>query len=69
MLLRRYYEDYSPRREVKAEQAEASFDVHAAESTPYEELTNPQLKALLDARGVQYNTRATKTQLIELLKG
>lgn len=37
------------------------------ETIDYEELTNKELKALLDAKNVQYNERATKAQLIELL--
>lgn len=34
----------------------------------YEEMTNKELKALLDDKGVEYAERATKAQLIELLE-
>lgn len=66
MLLRRYYEDYYP---AKGHSYESIEGAHGKETVDYGELTVPQIKALLDARGVQYNARATKAQLIELLKG
>lgn len=73
MLLRRYYEDYNPKQETKVEKTEVSLvtpqETQTAESTSYEELTNQELKALLDDRGVQYSARANKAQLIELLEG
>ena len=34
----------------------------------YEEMTNKELKVLLDDKGVEYAERATKAQLIELLE-
>ena len=33
------------------------------------EMTNEQLKGLLDAKGIEYKARATKAELIQLLGG
>ena len=31
--------------------------------------TNKELKSMLDTKGIEYNSRATKAELIELLEG
>lgn len=42
-----------------------------AEATPvdYSKLSNEKLKALLDEKGVKYDTKAKKDELIKLLEG
>ena len=35
----------------------------------YSEMSNEQLKQLLDSKGIEYKARATKSDLLELLQG
>ncbi|EJE1078097.1 hypothetical protein M4H08_001935 [Listeria monocytogenes] len=37
--------------------------------TGYSEMTNSELKAILDELGVSYNAKATKAELIALIEG
>jgi len=38
------------------------------EEIEYEKLTKAQITEILDAKGIEYNSRMTKAELIELLK-
>lgn len=38
------------------------------EEVEYEKLTKAQITEMLDAKGIKYNSRMTKAELIELLK-
>ena len=40
----------------------------AIEEIEYEKLTKAQITEILDAKGIKYNSRMTKAELIELLK-
>nr|DAI96704.1 MAG TPA: LEM-like protein [Caudoviricetes sp.] len=35
----------------------------------FSELTNDQIKGILDAKGIEYKARANKNELLELLQG
>lgn len=62
MLLRRYHENRS---------ATKLNDIASVAEKPvsYGEMTNEQLKELLDAKGIEYKSRANKQELLELLQG
>ena len=60
-------------RKVEGEQKEidadkiASLVVDRLKEVDYNTLTNTELKAILDEKGIGYKDRATKAELIELL--
>lgn len=61
MLLRRYHKSI-----VKEEPKE---NIEEKQVLNYAEMSNEQLKELLDAKGIEYKSRANKTELIDLLQG
>jgi hypothetical protein len=50
------------RRELEAKKTSESQDLGT-------ELTNKEIKALLDAKGIEYDKRANKETLLKLLEG
>lgn len=53
------------RREESAKREKSE----AQQESDYSDLTNDQLKELLDTKGIEYKARANKNELIELLTG
>ena len=53
----------------RQERANARAEVKEALTNDLESYTNKELKSMLDGKGIEYNSRATKAELIELLEG
>ena len=49
--------------------AEAEVGSKAGAQKPLIELTNKELKAMLDEKGIEYDAKANKDTLIKLLEG
>jgi len=59
--------NYRHDKEEKLKQEKPKIEV-VPETIRYEEVTNKQLKVLLDEKGIEYNPRAKKQELYELLE-
>lgn len=59
------------RREKAVKLVEVNQELAASQEqiTEYEDMTNDQLKALLDESGIEYKKSANKAELIDLLQG
>lgn len=55
---RKAEQGYGGRQEVKGEQEEIDYST----------MTNAELKEILDSRGIKYSNRASKSDLLELIK-
>lgn len=53
----------------RQERANAQVEVKEVLTNDLEGYTNKELKSMLDGKGIEYNSRATKAELIELLEG
>lgn len=57
------------RRTIAAMRAPAEVNIKAEPPKTLIEFTNKELKAMLDEKGIAYDTRANKDTLINLLEG
>ena len=57
------------RRELKAKEKELEEDNHLEKKENLKSLKNDELKMLLDAKGIEYDSKAKKEELIKLLEG
>ena len=57
------------RREEAAQLEELQQTSKQEDEQGFDKLTNDQLKALLEEKGIEYKKSATKAELIELLQG
>lgn len=57
------------RRELKAKEKQLGEDNSLEEKDDLKSLKNDELKKLLDEKGIEYNSKAKKEELIKLLEG
>ncbi|MDC4242429.1 HeH/LEM domain-containing protein [Clostridium tertium] len=57
------------RRELKAKEKQLREDNSLEEKEDLKSLKNDELKKLLDEKGIEYDSKAKKEELIKLLEG
>lgn len=57
------------RRELKAKEKQLGEDNSLEEKEDLKSLKNDELKRLLDEKGIEYDSKAKKEELIKLLEG
>jgi len=57
------------RRELKAKEKQLGEDNSLEEKEDLKSLKNDELKKLLDEKGIEYDSKAKKEELIKLLEG
>lgn len=57
------------RRELKAKEKQLGEDNSLEEKDDLKSLKNDELKKLLDEKGIEYDSKAKKEELIKLLEG